>query len=55
MLGVPALPLEWDGQRFGLVRDIPAAGGQSSAVLREAGLGEAEIAGLRARGVIGGV
>jgi crotonobetainyl-CoA:carnitine CoA-transferase CaiB-like acyl-CoA transferase len=50
----PALPLEWDGQRFGLRRDIPHAGEDTEAVARELGLDDEMIATLRADGVLGG-
>jgi crotonobetainyl-CoA:carnitine CoA-transferase CaiB-like acyl-CoA transferase len=50
---IPALPLEWSGERFGLHHDIPLAGGQSRAILAELGLGAGEIDGLLARGVVG--
>lgn len=52
---IPALPLEWSGERFGLHHDIPLAGGQSRAILAELGLGVGEIDGLLARGVVGTV
>ncbi|MGL5448643.1 MAG: CaiB/BaiF CoA transferase family protein [Rhabdaerophilum sp.] len=40
---VPALPLEWGGERFGLRLDIPKAGEHSSTIAREIGYSEAEI------------
>jgi crotonobetainyl-CoA:carnitine CoA-transferase CaiB-like acyl-CoA transferase len=49
---LPALPIEMDGRRFGLRHDLPAIGAHGAALLRERGLGEAEIAALVAAGVL---
>ncbi|MEZ5563268.1 MAG: CaiB/BaiF CoA-transferase family protein [Gammaproteobacteria bacterium] len=51
---LPALPLEMDGHRFGVHRDVPRAGQHSREVLREAGLSEGEILDLLSRKVIAG-
>ena len=40
---LPALPLELDGQRFGVRRDLAAAGADSSEMLAQLGLNEAQI------------
>ena len=50
---LPALPLEIDGERAGLIRDIPRAGADSDAILAEAGLDPATIASLRERAIVG--
>ncbi|MEO8444271.1 MAG: CaiB/BaiF CoA-transferase family protein [Gammaproteobacteria bacterium] len=50
---LPALPLEMDGKRFGVHRDVPRAGQHTREVLAEAGYGSKEIADLLARKVIG--
>ncbi len=49
---VPALPLEFDGERPGLRHDIPRAGEQGAELCRELGLGEAEISELIAAGIL---
>ncbi|MEJ2534855.1 MAG: CaiB/BaiF CoA-transferase family protein [Gammaproteobacteria bacterium] len=51
---LPALPLEMGGARCGLYRDLPAPGADSTAVLREAGYGDAEIDKLLKEGLIEG-
>jgi crotonobetainyl-CoA:carnitine CoA-transferase CaiB-like acyl-CoA transferase len=51
---LPALPLEMDGERFGVHRDVPRAGQHSREVLREAGYGEGEILDLASRKIIAG-
>ncbi|MCZ8186240.1 MAG: CaiB/BaiF CoA-transferase family protein [Beijerinckiaceae bacterium] len=48
----PALPLEFDGVRPGLHRDIPKAGEQGIELCRELGLGEDEIRDLLAKGIL---
>jgi len=50
---LPALPLEMDGHRFGVQRDIPRAGQHSREVLAEAGYSAAEIDAMAAQRVIG--
>ena len=42
-MGLPALPLEMKGRKFGLRRDLPAPGADSMELLREAGYSEDEI------------
>jgi crotonobetainyl-CoA:carnitine CoA-transferase CaiB-like acyl-CoA transferase len=49
---LPALPLEMDGERFGVRRDVPRAGEHTREVLREAGYTDAEVQDLAARKVI---
>jgi crotonobetainyl-CoA:carnitine CoA-transferase CaiB-like acyl-CoA transferase len=49
---VPALPLEIDGERPGLRRDIPLAGEHSAELCRELGLSEPDIAALLAEGLL---
>jgi len=50
---LPALPLEMDGERFGVHRDVPRAGEHTEELLREAGYSDSGIADLLARKVIG--
>jgi len=50
---LPALPLEMDGERFGVRRDVPRAGEHTRELLREAGYPDSSIADLLARKVIG--
>jgi crotonobetainyl-CoA:carnitine CoA-transferase CaiB-like acyl-CoA transferase len=50
----PLLPISMDGQRLPLRHGPPAIGEHSNAVLAELGYGDAEIAALRAAGVVGG-
>lgn len=52
MTKVPVLPLEIDGVRPGLYRDIPAAGAHSHEVAQEIGLSEVEIDELFAQGTL---
>ncbi|MEJ1160935.1 CaiB/BaiF CoA transferase family protein [Prosthecomicrobium sp. N25] len=52
-LGVPALPLEMDGERLGLRLDVPKVGEHSRAIAREAGYSDAEIEALVRNGAIG--
>jgi crotonobetainyl-CoA:carnitine CoA-transferase CaiB-like acyl-CoA transferase len=49
---LPALPLEMDGERFGVHRDVPRAGEHTRELLREAGYSEARVADLLTRKVI---
>jgi crotonobetainyl-CoA:carnitine CoA-transferase CaiB-like acyl-CoA transferase len=49
---VPALPLEWGGERFGLRLDIPKAGEHGSMIAREIGYSEAEIEAMISAGVL---
>jgi crotonobetainyl-CoA:carnitine CoA-transferase CaiB-like acyl-CoA transferase len=49
---LPALPLELDGARPGLLRDIPGIGADGDAILAEIGCNTAEVAGLRARAIV---
>jgi crotonobetainyl-CoA:carnitine CoA-transferase CaiB-like acyl-CoA transferase len=49
---LPALPLEMDGVRPGLLRDIPGIGADADAVLAEIGRTTTDVAGLRARAVV---
>ena len=49
---VPALPLEFDGIRPGLTRDIPKAGEQGAELCRDLGLSEAEIAAMLEDGTL---
>ena len=51
---LPALPLEMDGERFGVHRDVPRAGQHTREVLREAGFGEGEILDLLSRKIAAG-
>jgi crotonobetainyl-CoA:carnitine CoA-transferase CaiB-like acyl-CoA transferase len=50
---VPALPLEFDGQRLGLRLDIPRAGEHSISIAEEIGLDQREIDALRRDGIMG--
>jgi crotonobetainyl-CoA:carnitine CoA-transferase CaiB-like acyl-CoA transferase len=49
---LPGLPLEMDGDRLGLYRDLPEPGADSEEVLREAGFSQDEIDALLALGAI---
>jgi len=51
-VALPALPVALDGQRPGLRHDLARVGQHSAEVAREAGLSEAEVAELVARGVL---
>ena len=51
---LPALPLEMDGARFGVHRDVPRAGQHTREVLREAGYTDAEIGTLLSRKIVAG-
>ena len=48
----PALPLEFNGQRMGLRRDVPAEGVDADEVLAGMGLDESQIASLREQGIV---
>lgn len=50
---LPALPLQMDGQRFGVQRDVPRAGQHTREVLAQAGYSASEIAMLIEQGVVG--
>jgi crotonobetainyl-CoA:carnitine CoA-transferase CaiB-like acyl-CoA transferase len=49
---LPALPLQMNGQRFGVKRDVPLQGQDIIEVLREAGYNSGEIDGLIARNIV---
>ncbi len=49
---LPALPLEMNGERFGLHQPVPHAGEHSREVLAEAGYSDADIDAMLANGVI---
>ena len=49
---LPALPLEMDGNRFGLYQPVPRAGEHTRDVLAEAGYSDAEIDQMIADGVV---
>jgi len=49
---LPALPLQMNGQRFGVKRDVPLQGQDIVEVLREAGYNSGEIDGLIARNIV---
>lgn len=51
-VNLPAIPVEFDGQRPGLHRDLPSPGGDTDAVLREAGFDDEAIAALRSDGTV---
>lgn len=50
---LPALPIEMDGERFGLHQPVPHAGEHTREVLREAGYSEEQIADMLAAGAVG--
>lgn len=50
---LPALPIEMDGQRFGLVEAVPEPGAHSAAILGEAGYAPERIAAVLASGAVG--
>ena len=49
---LPALPMEMDGQRFGVRLDVPRAGQHTREVLAEAGYSAGEIDGMLSDGVV---
>ena len=50
---IPALPFEMGGRRFGVRREVPGIGEQGPEILSDIGLGQAEIASLVERGIVG--
>jgi crotonobetainyl-CoA:carnitine CoA-transferase CaiB-like acyl-CoA transferase len=50
---LPALPLEMDGQRFGIHRDVPRKGQHTREIMAEAGYSEEEIDALIDAGAVG--
>jgi crotonobetainyl-CoA:carnitine CoA-transferase CaiB-like acyl-CoA transferase len=50
---LPALPIEMDGQRFGLHQPVPHAGEHTREVLTAAGYSESQIASMLDAGAIG--
>ena len=51
---LPALPIEMNGQRMGVVKDLPKAGQDSAALLRSLGYSEDEIKTLAKENIIAG-
>ena len=51
-ISLPALPIEMDGQRFGLYQPVPAAGEHTHEVLVDAGYSETEIQAMLDSGAI---
>ena len=49
---LPALPIQMDGRRFGVTRDVPLQGQDLTEVLQELGYGADEISGFVDRGVV---
>ena len=49
---LPAIPLEFGGERMGLRRDVPEEGVDADAVLAEMGLSQDQVASLRDAGII---
>jgi crotonobetainyl-CoA:carnitine CoA-transferase CaiB-like acyl-CoA transferase len=49
---LPALPIELDGRRFALTRDLPAIGADSEAVFADVDVSAADLADFKARGVV---
>lgn len=52
-LRLPAIPLEMQGDKFGLRRDLPTAGGDTVDVLESLGYGAEEIRQMRSDGTVG--
>lgn len=50
---LPALPLQMDGRRFGVQRDVPRAGEHTREILAEAGYSEKQIREMIEKGVLG--
>ena len=50
---LPALPLEMDGHRFGIHRDVPRKGQHTREIMAEAGYSEEEIDALIDAGAVG--
>ncbi|MCY4270250.1 MAG: CaiB/BaiF CoA-transferase family protein [Gammaproteobacteria bacterium] len=51
---LPALPIEWGGERFGIRHDLPAAGEHCREILAAAGFSERESAELERLGLVRG-
>lgn len=49
---LPALPIEMDGERFGLHQPVPHAGEHSREVLAEAGYSDADIDSMLSEGIV---
>jgi crotonobetainyl-CoA:carnitine CoA-transferase CaiB-like acyl-CoA transferase len=49
---LPALPIEMDGRRFGLRRDLPKIGADGRELLLDRGMSAAEIDALVEQGVL---
>jgi crotonobetainyl-CoA:carnitine CoA-transferase CaiB-like acyl-CoA transferase len=50
---LPGLPLELDGRRFAVRRDIPGIGDETDSILRDTGLSADDIATLREKAIVG--
>ena len=50
---LPALPLEMDGERFGIHRDVPRKGQHTREIMAEVGYSDAEIDALIGQGTVG--
>ena len=50
---LPALPLEMDGRRFGIHRDVPRKGQHTREVMAEVGYSDEEIDALIEQGAVG--
>ena len=50
---LPSLPLEFDHQRAGLYRDLPASGQDAESILCEIGIKAAEYCELRSHNIVG--
>ncbi len=49
---LPALPLEMNGQRFGITRDVPQAGQHTREILRQAGHSDEQVEALIKTGIV---